>query len=98
EGANLAQRLRAAGAPVQFAYQRRNPGKGLKEADRTGARFAALRGSSERQEERWQLKDLVTGEQRQVSELELIELVAGLSEGAAPPPIGTASQAGEGRG
>ena len=96
EGANLAQRLRAAGAPVQFAYQRRNPGKGLKEADRAGARFAALRGASERQEERWQLKDLATGDQRLVSELELVELVSGMNDGAVTPSAGT--ELSEGRG
>ena len=35
---------------VEHAYTKRNPGKGLKEADRAGARYAALRGSKERQE------------------------------------------------
>ena len=83
EAANLAHRLRSSGVWTQFAYQRRNPGKGLKEADRSRARFAAMRGSSERQQQAWQLKDLVSGQQREVSELELIELASRLSEDGA---------------
>ena len=80
EVANLAQRLRSGSVRTEFAYQRRNPGKGLKEADRSGARFAALRGSSEHSDHAWQLKDLETGEQRQVSELELIEMAGRFGE------------------
>ena len=80
EVANLAQRLRSGSVRTEFAYQRRNPGKGLKEADRSGARFAALRGSSERSDHAWQLKDLETGEQRQVSEQELIEMAGRFGE------------------
>lgn len=84
EGAKLAQRLRSSGARVEFAYQRRNPGKGLKEADRARARYAALRGASERQADAWQLKDLRSGQQRTTSETELIDTVRKLSQGAAP--------------
>ena len=94
EGADLAKRLRGAGTHVEFAYQRRNPGKGLKEATRSRSRFAALRGSSERQAETWQLKDLVSGEQREVSEIELIEIAARLTQGN-PAPAGPTSGASE---
>lgn len=99
ESANLAQRLRAAGGWVEFSYQRRNPGKGLKEADRTGARFAALRGATERSEDSWQLKDLVSGHQRQVSEIALIELLAELDQnpgvnGASVAPSATNGRSG----
>ncbi len=75
EGAALAQRLRAQGVAVQFAYQRRNPGKGLKDADRSGARYAAMRGASERERGAWQLKELASGEQREVTEEELANLL-----------------------
>ncbi len=67
EAADLATRLRRAGLRAEFAYQRRNPGKGLKEADRSGARFAALRGADERLRDAWQLKDLSSGAQSEVT-------------------------------
>jgi len=71
EGAGLAIRLRRQALRVEFAYQRRNPGKGLRDADRSGARFAALRGADERSRGSWQLKDLASGEQLEVADEEL---------------------------
>ncbi|MDT3682080.1 MAG: histidine--tRNA ligase [Truepera sp.] len=68
EGADLATRLRREALRVEFAYQRRNPGKGLRDADRSGARFAALRGAEERTRGTWQLKDLASGEQSEVAD------------------------------
>lgn len=56
---------------VQHAYHRRAPGKGLRDADRAGARFAALRGERERERGTWTLKHLATGEQRDVPRAEL---------------------------
>ena len=56
---------------VEHAYTKRNPGKGLKEADRAGAVFAALRGLKERQEGVYSLKHLASGKQTQVAEGEL---------------------------
>ena len=56
---------------VEHAYTKRNPGKGLKEADRAGAHYAALRGSKERQEGIYGVKHLESGEQTQVAEGEL---------------------------
>lgn len=76
ECAGLAQRLRTTGARVEFSYQRRNPGKGLKEATRSGARLAALRGASERAANVWQVKDLETGSQQELTEENLAQLVA----------------------
>ena len=75
EVAALAFRLRQH-CHVEHSYSKRNPGKGLKEADRSGARFAALRGSREREAGGYQLKELASGEQRQVSETELEQFVA----------------------
>lgn len=71
EAAALAMSLRRAGRWVEFAYQRRNPGKGLRDADRSRARFAAVRGAEERQRSAWQLKDLASGAQLEVAEADL---------------------------
>ncbi len=56
---------------VEHSYVRRNIGKGLKEADRSGAMFAGLRGSAERAAGTIQLKHLASGEQHEVAEAEL---------------------------
>ncbi len=56
---------------VEHAYVRRNPGKGLKDADRANAVFAGLRGDKERAEQSYQLKHLASGEQTTVPEAEL---------------------------
>ncbi len=56
---------------VEHAYSRRKPGKGLKEADRAGAVYAALRGSQERAAGSYQLKHLDSGEQVEVQGSEL---------------------------
>ncbi|HZW28682.1 MAG TPA: histidine--tRNA ligase [Trueperaceae bacterium] len=74
EAATLATRLREAGT-VEFAYQRRAPGKGLADADKRGATHAALRGESERARGVWELKDLASGEQRPASEDDLLALL-----------------------
>ena len=84
EVAALAGRLRAHGR-VQYAYQKRAPGKGLREADKAGAAFAVLRGKSERDDGVWQVKDLASGTQRSVSESELVAILSspeGASGGA----------------
>jgi histidyl-tRNA synthetase len=57
---------------VEHSYQPRNPGKGLKEADRSGAAFAGLRGGSEREQGVLQVKHLASGEQAPVAEGELL--------------------------
>ena len=85
EVALVAQRLRAFGK-VEHAYQRRNAGKGLKDADRSGATHAALRGVDERDSSTWQLKDLSTGEQREVTEQQLAQVL----EGANAPLLSSA--------
>lgn len=67
EVAATARELRRA-IGAGFSYARRNPARGLKEADRAGARFAALRGERERSEGAWQVKDLASGAQESVAE------------------------------
>ncbi|MEM7734634.1 MAG: histidine--tRNA ligase [Deinococcota bacterium] len=71
EVASLAFKLREQ-FHVEHAYTKRNPGKGLRDADRAGATYAALRGSQERAEGSYQLKHLATGEQVTVAEAELM--------------------------
>ena len=56
---------------VQHAYSRRNPGKGLREAERSGAHFAGLRGERERERGVYTLKDLASGEQLEVPAADL---------------------------
>lgn len=86
EAAALAGRLREHGR-VQFSYRRRQLGKGLQEADKTRASHAALRGQSERDSGAWLLKDLVTGEQRGVSESELGAVVARTAASGRQEPL-----------
>lgn len=74
EAAALARRLRS-GLHVQHAYVRRAPGKGLRDADRVGARYAALRGEREREHDTWTLKHLASGEQREVADAELTNAI-----------------------
>lgn len=70
EVAKLASELRGS-LSVQHAYSRRNPGKGLRDADRSGARFAGLRGERERERGVYALKDVKSGEQLEVAEADL---------------------------
>ncbi|ADI14889.1 histidine--tRNA ligase [Truepera radiovictrix] len=70
EVAALAFRLRQ-NLTVLHAYAKRNLGKGFKEAERAGARFAGLRGARERERGVYALKDLATGEQLELPEGEL---------------------------
>jgi histidyl-tRNA synthetase len=65
EAATLARELRRE-LHAQHGYRPRNPGKGLRDADRAGARYAALRGERERERNVWTLKHLASGEQREV--------------------------------
>ncbi len=53
---------------AQHSYVSRNPGRGMKEADRSGARFAVLRGEREREQGMFEVKDLRSGDQTSVPE------------------------------
>jgi histidyl-tRNA synthetase len=53
---------------VAHAYRPRKPGKGLREAQRSGAPIAILRGSAERKEGVYTVKELMTGDQTSVRE------------------------------
>jgi histidyl-tRNA synthetase len=60
---------------IEHAYTPRKPGKGLQEADRTGATFAALRGKFERDNKAYQVKNLKSGEQVEVKEADLMNFL-----------------------
>jgi histidyl-tRNA synthetase len=60
---------------IEHAYTARKPGKGLQEADRAGAAFAALRGKFERENKSYQVKNLTSGEQVEVKETELMNFL-----------------------
>jgi histidyl-tRNA synthetase len=66
EVARLARGLRAEHR-IEHGYTARNPGKGLRDADRSGARLAVLRGGRERASGTVVVKDLGSGEQVSVS-------------------------------
>ena len=67
EVARLARCLRAA-FRVEHAYRRRNPGRGLRDAERSGAPLAGLRGASERETHSLTVKDLASGKQCDILE------------------------------
>ena len=94
EVARLARTLRAEHR-IEHGYVARNPGKGLRDADRSGARLAVLRGSRERAASAVVVKDLRSGEQVSVALDDLpahLRAVAGrpVSEGTATTSGGLA--------
>ncbi len=78
EAAELARSLRQR-LTVTHAYTARKPAKGLKDADRSGARFAALRGERERATGVWTVKNLATGDQFESTTERLADTIDGTS-------------------
>lgn len=70
----LAQQLRQ-NFHIEYAYVKRSPSKGLKEANRVGATLAALRGNDERQKNIYKLKHLQSGQQYEVLEKDLVSFL-----------------------
>ncbi|XOB97431.1 histidine--tRNA ligase [Deinococcota bacterium DY0809b] len=62
---------------AQYALKARKPGKGLQEAEKKGARYAALLGPDEAAAGKLTVKDLKTGEQRTLSPDEVKEWIRG---------------------
>lgn len=83
EVAALSQKLRRS-VHAEFAYVKRNPGRGLRDAARANSRYAVLRGSAERAAGTYQLKDLASGEQQEIAADELTGLLAGAATGTEP--------------
>ncbi|HLS79521.1 MAG TPA: histidine--tRNA ligase [Nocardia sp.] len=69
----LAAQLRAAGIRVDLAYGGRGVKGAMKAADRSGARFTLVLGERELAEDAVVVKDMSTGDQRQVALPELVE-------------------------
>lgn len=72
-----ASRLRAEGLRVDLALKDQSVGKALKRADQSGARFAVVIGSSEREAGALTVRDLASGEEEKI---DLEALVARLLE------------------
>ncbi|MBA2667497.1 MAG: histidine--tRNA ligase [Trueperaceae bacterium] len=66
EMADLARRLRGE-FHVEHGYVKRNPTKGLRDADRSGATYAVLRGDRERRADGVVVKHLASGDQVDVA-------------------------------
>jgi histidyl-tRNA synthetase len=71
----LASRLRAAGIDVDLFVGDGRLGKQLRHADRRGARYALVRGETERASASVTLKELATGEQTTLSEADAIAVL-----------------------
>ncbi len=71
----MARRLRAAGLRVLAPIAERPMGAQLKRADRSGARFALFVGKDELERDSFGLKDLSSGEQREVGASEIPQRV-----------------------
>jgi len=70
---------------IEHGYVARNPGKGLRDAARSGARFAVLRGDRERETDSVIVKDLETGSQQMLA---VTALAAHLEQRAADLALG----------
>ncbi|MGH9484988.1 MAG: His/Gly/Thr/Pro-type tRNA ligase C-terminal domain-containing protein, partial [Terriglobales bacterium] len=73
----LAESLRAAGVRLELATPGRKLGKSLELAAKLGARHALIVGASEVASERWQLKDITTGQQEAIGQAELLARLKG---------------------
>jgi histidyl-tRNA synthetase len=70
-----ARRLRAAGISCEVFPDSRPLGKQLKYADRKGFRLVIIAGVDEFSSGNWQLKDLASGQQHEVSNEDLVEML-----------------------
>jgi len=70
-----ARRLRAAGVSCEVFPDSRPLGKQLKYADRKGFRLVIIAGVDEFAGGTWQVKDLASGQQHEVSDEELVETI-----------------------
>jgi histidyl-tRNA synthetase len=86
EMAALARELRRE-FRVEHAYVRRNPTKGLRDADRSGAVFAVLRGERERDAGVVVVKHLERGDQAEMAIDALADYLRRAAADAATPPL-----------
>ncbi len=69
----LQKRLRAAGLRVLLDPESRSFKSRMKQADKLGARYAAILGDDERKKGVWSLRDMARSEQREVTEQQLVD-------------------------
>lgn len=74
----LARRLRAAGVGVEVFPDSKGIGKQMKYANRKGFRMAVIAGADEFSKGTWQVKNLQTGDQQDVSDARIVETVSDL--------------------
>ena len=72
----LLAELRQAGLTAQMDFDHPKAGRQFKSADASGARFCAILGENEIARNTVSLKDMKTGEQREIARLELIPTLA----------------------
>jgi histidyl-tRNA synthetase len=77
----LQRRLRAAGWRVLLDPEGRSFKSRMKQADKLGARFAAILGDDEMARGVWTLRDMARSEQRDVTEDEILEHLEGRTNG-----------------
>jgi histidyl-tRNA synthetase len=73
EALRLQKRLRAAGLSVLLDPEGRSFKSRMKQADKLGARYAAILGDDERKKGVWSLRDMARSEQREVTEQQLLD-------------------------
>jgi histidyl-tRNA synthetase len=78
---SLTQRLRAAGVRALLPLQERPMSAQMRRVERSGARWAVFVGEGELERARYGLKDLITGEQHEVAEAELVAALRGDGHG-----------------
>jgi histidyl-tRNA synthetase len=78
----LVVRLRRAGFAANMDYERRSVKAQLRAADRSGARFVAILGPEEAARNALQLKDLHSGQQREIRQDEIIEYLGQAQKGS----------------
>ncbi|MFO7725980.1 MAG: histidine--tRNA ligase [Oceanipulchritudo sp.] len=79
-----ATRLRAAGHRVAYGLKGSGFGKQFKLAGQSGARFALIYGSEERERNVVRIRDLSSGGEREFDRSRLPELIPGLTDGGIP--------------
>jgi histidyl-tRNA synthetase len=79
---SLAHQLRSRGIAVDLDYQGRSPKGQMKQAGRTGARYAIIIGEAEAGVGAVTLRDLALGEERKLPHAEAVALVEAASVGA----------------
>jgi histidyl-tRNA synthetase len=85
-GIEQARALRASGLSVDLDHRGGSPKRQMRRANNSGARLVVVVGDDELVRQTAALKDLRSGEQREVPAAELRSRIGALLDGGAPPP------------